>query len=364
MMVAPSGLKKEIKLPSFLKIRHVSLKQLSVFTRQLSTLIHAGLPLVKSLYTLTDQLDGYLKEVVAKITTQVEAGEKFSACLARYPNIFPNVFASMIRAAELGGMMDEVLKKLATFLEKDERIKNRVRSALLYPAFVMGVAATILALLMIFVVPTFSSMFADLGGELPIPTRILIATSEAIRHRWYWIILAAGLLVFGYRVFVRAPKNRFLVDQLKLHVPVFGKLLQQMAVARFSRTLGTLLKSGVPILRALEAVRDTVGNSVIAEATVRVRESIKEGENISGQMEATGAFPPLVVRMVSVGEESGELDNMLLQIANDYEEEVDVTVSGLTSLLEPVLIVIMGLIVGFIVVAMFLPLFTLARLIR
>jgi len=302
--------------------------------------------------------------VVAKITTQVEAGDKFSACLARYPKVFPNVFASMIKAAELGGMMDEVLKKLATFLEKEERLKSRVRSALIYPAFVMGVAVIILALLMIFVVPTFSSMFADLGGELPIPTRILIATSETMRHRWYWIILAAGLLIFGYRVFVRAPKNRFLVDKLKLRVPVFGKLLQQMAVARFSRTLGTLLKSGVPILGALEAVRDTVGNEVIARATMRIHDSIKEGESISTQMEASGAFPPLVVRMVALGEESGELDNMLLQIANDYEEEVDVAVSGLTSLLEPLLIVMMGLIVGFIVVAMFLPLFTLAKLIR
>lgn len=362
--MAQVALKREIKLPSFFKMRHVSLKQLSVFTRQLSTLINAGLPLVKALYTLTDQLDGYLKEVVAKITTQVEAGDKFSTCLSRYPRIFPNVFANMIKAAELGGMMDEVLKKLSLFLEKEERLKARVRSALIYPAFVLGVAVIILTLLMVFVVPTFSNMFADLGGDLPIPTRILIGTSQAVRYSWYWIILGMGLLVFAYRVFVRAPKNKFLIDKLKLRLPVFGKLIQQLSVANFSRTLGTLLKSGVPILGALEAVRDTVGNEVIARATMRVHDSIKEGESISGQMEASGAFPPLVVRMVSVGEESGELDNMLIQIANDYEEEVDITVSGLTSLLEPLLIVLMGLIVGFIVVAMFLPLFTLAKLIR
>ncbi len=358
------GLKKEIKLPAFLKIKHVSLKQLSVFTRQLSTLINAGLPLVKALYTLTDQLDGYLKEVVAKITQQVEAGDKFSACLARYPNVFPHVFASMIKAAELGGMMDEVLKKLATFLEKEERLKSRVRSALIYPAFVLAVAVIILALLMVFVVPTFSEMFADLGGDLPVPTRILMLASAAMRHSWYWIILAFVGLVFGYRSFVRLPRNRLLVDKIKLRLPVMGGLIQQVAVAHFSRTLGTLLKSGVPILGALEAVRDTVGNEVIARATMRVHDSIKEGESISTQMEASGAFPPLVVRMVSVGEESGELDNMLLQIAADYEEEVDVAVSGLTSLLEPLLIVFMGLIVGFIVVAMFLPLFTLAKLIK
>jgi type IV pilus assembly protein PilC len=356
-------LKKEVALPSFLKLQHVPLKQLSVFTRQLATLINAGLPLVKSLYTLTDQLDGYLKEVVGRITAQVEAGDKFSTALARYPRIFPNVFVNMVRAAELGGMMDEVLKKLAIFLEKEERLKSRVRSALIYPAFVLGIAVIILALLMVFVVPTFSNMFEDLGGDLPVPTQLLIGTSFAVRYSWHWIILGMGALVFAYRFLVRLPANRFFVDKVKLHLPVFGKLLEQMAVARFSRTLGTLLKSGVPILGALEAVKDTVGNEVLARATMSVHDSIKEGENISAQMEASGAFPPLVVRMVSVGEESGELDNMLIQIANDYEEEIDITVSGMTSLLEPVLIVLMGLIVGFIVIAMFLPLFTLARLI-
>lgn len=359
-----SKLNKQIKLPSFLQVKHVSLKQLSVFTRQLSTLINAGLPLVKALHTLTDQLDGYFKEVIAKVTSQVEGGDKFSACLARYPQVFPNVFANMIKAAELGGMMDEVLKKLAVFLEKEERLKARVRSALIYPAFVLAVAAIILTLLMIFVVPTFSNMFADLGGDLPTPTRLLIGASNIIRHSWYFLILGLGLLFFFYRQFTRAPKNKLLVDKIKLRLPVFGKLFQEMSIANFSRTLGTLLKSGVPILGALEAVRDTVGNEVIARAAMRVHESIKEGESVAAQMEATGAFPPLVVRMVNVGEESGELDNMLIQIANDYEEEVDVTVSSLTSLLEPVLIVMMGLIVGFIVVAMFLPLFTLAKLIR
>jgi len=270
----------------------------------------------------------------------------------------------MIKAAELGGMMDEVLKKLSLFLEKEGRLKARVRSALVYPAFVLGVAVIILVLLMVFVVPTFSNMFADLGGDLPLPTRILMGASQAVRQSWYWIILAIAALFFAYRAFTRAPRNRFLIDKLKLRLPVFGKLLQEISVAHFSRTLGTLLKSGVPILGALEAVRDTVGNEVLARATMRVRESIKEGENISAQMQASGAFPPLVVRMVSVGEESGELDNMLLQIANDYEEEVDITVASLTSLLEPALIVLMGLIVGFIVIAMFLPLFTLAKLIK
>jgi len=197
-----AGLKKEIKLPEFLQFKFVTLKQLSVFTRQLSTLIHAGLPLVRALYTLTDQLDGYLKEVVSKITTQVEAGDKFSACLGRYPEIFPNVFVSMIKAAELGGMMDEVLKKLAGFLEKDEKLKSKVRSALMYPGFVLAVAIIILTLLMVFVVPTFSNMFADLGGELPMLTQILINISDAIRYHWYWLILGLGVLGFGFRVLV------------------------------------------------------------------------------------------------------------------------------------------------------------------
>lgn len=363
-MAPASNLHKEIKLPSFLKIKHVPLKQLALFTRQLSTLMNAGLPLVKALYTLTDQMDGYLKEIVGKITTQVEAGDKFSACLARYPSIFPHVFASMIKAAELGGMMDEVLKKLATFLEKEEKLKSKVKSALMYPAFVMGISFLILALLMIFVVPTFSSMFTDLGGELPLPTQLLMTVSDIFRYNWYFLILGFVGLVVGYKAFVRAERNKYLVDKIKLKIPVFGKLIQQVAVANFARTLGTLLKSGVPILVALEAVRDTVGNKVIGEATMRVHDSIKEGEGVAEQMEATGVFPPLVVRMVSVGEESGELDTMLLQIANDFEEEVDTTVSGLTSLLEPMLIVFMGGMVGFIVIAMFLPLFTMAKLIQ
>lgn len=356
--------KKEIKLPSFMRIKHVSLKQLSVFTRQLSTLINAGLPLVKALFTLTDQVDGYLKEVLGKVTGQVEGGDKFSTALARYPRVFPDVFVNMIRAAELGGMMDEVLKKLSVFLDKEERLRARVRAALIYPAFVLGAAVLILTLLMIFVVPTFNSMFSDLGGDLPVPTKILIGTSDALRYSWYWIISGMAGLFFVYRRLARRPANRLRIDRIKLHLPVFGRLIQQMSVAHFSRTLGTLLKSGVPILGALEAVRDTVGNTVLAQATMRLHDSIKEGEGISGPMAAAGAFPPLVVRMVSVGEESGELDNMLIQIANDYEEEVDLTVSSLTSLLEPVLIVLMGLVVGFIVVAMFLPLFTLAKLIH
>ncbi|MBU1888166.1 MAG: type II secretion system F family protein, partial [Candidatus Omnitrophica bacterium] len=214
-----------------------------------------------------------------------------------------------------------------------------------------------------FVIPTFTNMFSELGGALPLPTKILIATSELTRKAWYLIPLIPVLIIFLYKLILRSPGRRLVVDKIKLHIPIIGGLTQQVCVARFSRTLGTLLTSGVPILNALETVKDTIGNEFIAHAVLEVRDSIKEGESVSGPMDASKAFPPLVVKMVNIGEETGQLDKMLIQIADNFEEEVDVAIGGLTSLLEPILIVFMGLVVGFIVISMFMPLFSLAKLI-
>ncbi len=339
-------------------------KQLVHFTRQLATLVAAGLPLVKSLQTLHSQLEeGYLKEVVGKVAEDVEAGNAFSSTLAQFPKVFPSLFVNMVKAAELGGMLDEVLRRLADFLEKQHRLRERIRSALVYPAFVLGIAVIILSILIVFVVPTFTKMFAELGGVLPFPTRLLIGTSNLCRQRWYLIILVLMSLVFFYRLLTKDPRRKILFDKLRLRLPVVGRLLQEVYIARFARTLGTLLSSGVSILTALDVVKETVGNEVIASAILKVRESIKEGESVANPMQLAGVFPPLVVKMVSIGEETGQLDKMLVQIANEYEEEVDLSVASLTALLEPVLIVTMGLIVGFIVISMFLPLFALARLI-
>src|SRR3989338_868201 len=344
--------------------KRVSTKSLVIFTRQLSTLIAAGLPLVKSLRTLYDQLEpGTLKDIIKNIAGEVESGTNFSEALSRFPRVFPEFYANMIKAGELGGMLEGILKRLSEFLDKNQRLKEKIKSALMYPAFVMLVAVLILIMLMIFVIPTFTNMFAELGGALPLPTKVLIVTSEIIRKIWFLIPLIPVIIVVSYTSLVRNSSRRFVVDRIKLRIPVVGVLIQQVWVARFSRTLGTLLTSGVPILDALQTVKDTIGNEFIARSVLQVRDSIKEGESVSGPMEASKAFPPLVVKMINIGEETGQLDKMLIQIADNFEEEVDVAITGLTSLLEPILIVFMGLVVGFIVISMFMPLFSLAKLI-
>lgn len=358
-----------MNLSKFLAIlnlrKKVSTKSLVLFTRQLATLIAAGLPLVKSLRTLQDQLEsGTFKGVIKSIADEVESGANFSEALAHFPKVFPDFYINMIKAGELGGMLEDILKRLSEFLDKTQKLKDRVKSALMYPMFVMIVAVLILIMLMVFVIPTFTSMFSEVGGSLPVPTRILIVISEITRRIWFLIPLLPVALIAIYKAIIKNPNRRFIIDKMKLRIPIVGNLIQQIAVARFSRTLGTLLSSGVPILAALQTVRDTIGNEFIARAVIQVRDSIKEGESVSGPMEASKAFPPLVTKMVSIGEETGDLAKMLIQIADNYEDEVDVAVSGLTSLLEPLLIVFMGLIVGFIVVSMFMPLFSLAKLIE
>lgn len=344
--------------------KRVSTKSLVVFTRQLSTLIAAGLPLVKALRTLCDQLEaGRLKDIIKNIADEVESGTNFSESLSRFPNVFPEFYVNMIKAGELGGMLQGILKRLSEFLDKSQKLREKIKSALMYPAFVLMVAILILVMLMVFVIPTFTNMFSELGGALPLPTKILIATSEIVRKAWYLIPLVPILIVVLYKFLTKNPDRRFVVDRIKLCLPIIGELMHQVSVARFARTLGTLLSSGVPILSALQTVKDTVGNEFVARAVLQVRDSIKEGESVSGPMQASKAFPPLVIKMINIGEETGQLDKMLVQIADNFEDEVDVAITGLTSLLEPVLIVFMGLVVGFIVVSMFMPLFSLAKLI-
>lgn len=355
-------LSKHIAILNFKK--RVSTKSLVIFTRQLATLVAAGLPLVKALRTLHDQLEkGTLKDIIKTVADEVESGTNFSEGLSHFPATFPDFYVNMIKAGEQGGMLEDILKRLSEFLDKTQKLRDRIKSALMYPMFVMLVAILILIMLMVFVIPTFTNMFSELGGALPLPTKMLILTSELIRKTWFLIPLIPVLFIGLYKALVRNLDRKYVVDKMKLKIPVIGILIQQVAVARFSRTLGTLLSSGVPILSALQTVKDTIGNEFIGRAVMHVCDSIKEGESVSGPMEVSKAFPPLVIKMISIGEETGELDKMLVQIADNFEEEVDVAVSGLTSLLEPMLIVFMGLIVGFIVISMFMPLFSLAKLI-
>jgi len=334
-----------------------------VSTRQLATLVKAGMPLLRALQTVSDQLEpGVLRQVFSLVAGDVEAGVRLSEAMRRHPRCFPVFYVNMIRAGEVGGLLDEILKRLAELMEKQQRIRERVRGALMYPAFVMVAAVAILIILMAFVVPTFLGMFAELGSALPLPTRILVAACTAIRQ-WWWLVLAGLVGLVGLlQAVVRTPKGKRYVDRLLLHVPVFGSLLQRLLIARFSRTLGTLLSSGVPILEALQTVRATVSNAVLDDALQAVERSLKAGESLARPIELSGAFPPLVSRMVALGEETGQLDRMLVQLADSYEEEVDIQLGGLTQLLEPLLIVFVGGIVGFIVVSMFLPLLSLTKI--
>ena len=337
--------------------------QLVLSTRQLATLVKAGMPLLRALRTISDQLGpGTLRDVFASVATDVESGMKFSEALASHPRWFPPFYVNMVRAGEVGGLLDEILKRLAELLEKQARLRDRVKSALMYPAFVMVAAVGILIVLMAFVVPTFLGMFSELGSALPLPTRILVGACHVMRA-WWWVVLL-GLLGcgVGIRLCLQTPAGRRLMDQGMLYVPGVGSLVERLLISRFARTFGTLIASGVPILSALETVRATVTNVVIDDALEDVERSLKVGESLARPMELSGVFHPLVTRMVALGEETGQLDRMLIQVAESYEEEVDVQLAGLTQLLEPLLIVFVGVVVGFIVIAMFLPLISLTKL--
>lgn len=337
--------------------------QLVLSTRQLATLIKAGMPLLRALRTVDDQLDpGPLQAAFTEVATDVESGIKFSEALSRHPKWFPTYYVNMVRAGELGGLLDEILKRLADLLNNQARLKNRVKSALMYPLFVMVAAVGIVGILMAFVVPTFLEMFTELGSALPLPTQILVNISTIMRDWWFFVIIGLVVAFVLWQAFIRTPLGRGMVDRALLNAPVIGSLIERLVISRFARTFGTLLTSGVPILSALETVRATVTNVVIEEALQDVEQSLKVGDSLARPMEISGAFPPLVSRMVALGEETGQLDQMLMQIADSYEEEVEVQLAGLTQLLEPLLIVFIGGVVGFIVVAMFMPLVSLTKL--
>ena len=345
-------------------IRRVKFQNLVSFTRQLATLIGAGLPILKSLRTVAEQPGlGDLKEVISRVADGVERGQTFSEGLANYPRYFSRLYTNMVRAGESGGILEQILRRLADFLEKQMRLKAQVKNALIYPCFVIVTAIGILSLLLTFVIPIFASLFEDLGGDLPLPTRILMEISDIFRHQWYFILLGIFALVGLYKILNRLPRGKYAIDKIKLYLPISGNLNRNICIARFSRTLATLIGSGVPILQALNIVRETAGNEVISRALGNVHDSIREGESVAQPLLQSGVFPTIVVNMVKVGEESGTLDEMLYRIADNFDEEVERTVGGLTALLEPLLIVLMGLMVGFIVISMIMPLFSLIQLV-
>ncbi len=347
-----------INLP-FLQRKTVKGKTLMIFTRQLATLIDAGLPLLRGLTVLAKQEpDLVLKRVTMNLAEAVQGGGTFSESLAGHPQIFNKLYVNMVKAGELGGVLELVLLRLAEFQEKAQKIKNKVVSAMFYPAIVLVIAIVIMGFLLVFIVPKFEAIFADMLGGKPLPalTQFVIATSSFVKDNILLLIGGIIVLAIAYTFVSKTPAGSAVIDALKLKAPLFGDLTRKSAISRFSRTLGTLVTSGVPILQALNITRETAGNSVIANAIGKVHDSVKEGESIVHPLEASGVFPPMVISMIDVGEETGQLPEMLLKIAEVYDDEVDNAVSGLTSLLEPIMIVFLAVVVGTIVIALFLPL--------
>lgn len=340
------------------QVGKVSLKILTQFTRQLSTLIDAGLPILRSLRILEQQLKpGMMRVAVRLVATDVEGGSTLSEAFGRHPKAFDRLYVNMVRAGELGGVLDVILQRLADFMEKSETLKRKIKGAMIYPVVVISIAALIVTGIMIFVVPSFQKIFGDMGASLPAVTAMLLHISKWIKDDFGWLVLAGvpvGVIAF-FRLLKMSDGGRYLVDKLKVSVPVMGAIVSKTAVARFTRTLGTLLAAGVPILEAIEITRQTSGNELLSRALLKVHDGIREGDSFSAPLRQAKIVEPMVVNMIDVGEETGELDKMLNKVADTYDEEVDVLVSSMVSLLEPIMVVTLGGIVGFIVVALFMP---------
>ncbi len=336
-----------------------------IFTRQFATMINAGLPLVQSLNILAQQTENAsLKEVVKQVVYDVEAGNTLADAFRKHPEAFPDLYVNMVAAGEAGGILDTILLRLATFLEKSDALIRKVKGAMVYPAVIISVAVIAIAVLLIFVIPTFESMFASVNMDLPLPTKVVIGASKLLIEWWWAILLAIGAGAFGFRQYYATNDGRKQIDGALLKSPVLGDLLRKSAVSRFTRTLGTLISSGVSILDGLEITAKTAGNRVIHDAVMQSRASIAGGETIAGPLQTSGVFPPMVISMIAVGEQTGGLDEMLSKIADFYDAEVDVAVSALLSLMEPIMIVVLGVIVGGMVVAMYLPIFDMVNAVQ
>lgn len=359
----------EDKLAQLSKIKigsGVKTKDIAIFARQFATMINAGLSLTKCLSILAAQSDSKdLRDVVAQLARDVEAGQSLSEAMAKHPKVFPPIFINMVRAGETGGVLDEVLLRVADHFEQEMALKARIKSAMTYPVTMGGLVLLVLIAMMTFVVPTFQKMFADMGGELPLPTRILVMISEGVRgYPGLIAVVVVVVAVIAFKQWKVTPSGKFAWDTTRLRMPVVGGLVRKIALARFTRTFGTLVSAGVPILSALDIVADTAGNEVVARAVKNVRAAIKEGETIAKPLSEAPVFPSMAVQMIAVGEETGALDAMLNKIADFYEEEVATAVDGLTSLIEPLMMATLGMVVGGIIVALYLPMFQVITLIK
>src|SRR6266850_728259 len=345
------------------KIWTVKETDLVLFTRQLSTMIEAGISLVQAMTALYDQCDPKrqrnLRHIISDVTTRVQGGETFNESIAKHPRVFDRLFVSMVKAGEHGGLLAEILDRLAGFLEASARLRKKVKSAMTYPVIVICIAFAITTFLLVRVVPIFGEIFKDFGAKLPAPTQFLLDVSDFIRARWYFLIIGIGGTIFGLRTFLRSTRGRQLSDKWKLKLPVFGPLVHKICMSRFARTFAQLIRSGVPILEVLEIVGGTSGNHVIETSIKGVSADVERGDNLSVALSKKKIFPPMMLRMVAAGEATGKIDTMLEKMADFWDEEIEAMLDALTSLIEPMLIVFLGVIVGGIVIAMFLPIFKL-----
>jgi len=339
----------------------VSSKDLVVFTRQFCTMIDAGLPLVQCLDILSRQQDNpFFKKSLLEVKESVESGSTFAEALKRHPKIFDELYVNLVAAGEVGGILDTILNRLAAYIEKSMKLKKQVKSAMTYPLTIVGIASVVVGVILIFVIPAFESMFSSFGQELPMPTQVVIAMSRGLKKYILVIIAGIWLFIFLCKRFYASPKGRELVDRNALNLPIVGVLIRKVSVAKFTRTLGTMISSGVPILDGLEIVAKTAGNRTVEKAIYQVRQSISEGKTIAEPLTKSGVFPPMVCQMIAVGEQAGAIDTMLNKIADFYDDEVDDAVGNLTAMMEPLLMLFLGVVVGGLVIAMYLPIFKLA----
>jgi type IV pilus assembly protein PilC len=346
-------------MPGFMA--SVKEKDLAVFTRQFATMIDAGLPLVQCLEILSTQTENpTLAKVIGDVRQDVEGGSTYADALRKHPKAFDDLYVNMVAAGEAGGILDAILNRLAKHIEKAMKLKKQIKSAMVYPGVIISVAVGVIAILMVWVIPVFAKLFSDFGGALPGPTQIVISASNFMQAYWYVIVIIAGAIFYLLKRVYKTQSGRRAMDRFALSLPVFGDLIRKAAVAKFTRTLGTLISSGVPILEGLIIVAKTAGNKIIEDALLKARQSISEGKTVSEPLGQAKVFPPMVVQMIAVGETTGALDAMLGKIADFYDEEVDAAVAALTSLLEPMLMVFLGVVIGFIVIAMYLPIFKMA----
>ncbi len=336
----------------------ISMRDIVIFTRQFSTMINSGLPLVQALDILSKQSENpVLQAVTRQVVFDVESGHTVADALGKHPNAFTELYVNMVAAGEAGGILDTILLRLATFMEKNDALVRKVKGAMIYPGVISGVAGSAITVLLLFVIPTFQRMFASVGLALPLPTRIVIAMSEFLQGFWWAIIIGGVVLFRSFKSYYATSDGQLVIDKLLLKAPVLGDVLRKSAVSRFTRTLGTLISSGVSILDGLEITAKTAGNRVVSDAIMASRASIAGGDTISAPLAKSGVFPPMVISMIAVGEQTGGLDEMLSKIADFYDEEVDAAVGGLLALMEPMMIVFLGVVVGGMVVAMYLPIF-------